>query len=282
MTQVKLLGELGEKFGTDWTSGHKSLREILKLIDCQVDGFKEYLAECHDNNVQFTVQNGEDFMDDNLDEMALSNLKDTVIITPVPAGSGKGLGKLIAGMLLLAAMFFMPGMGGLFTASGGVGTSGAITKAGLAGMKAGGALNITTGAVTGLSASQAAAAGLSVSLTTGGAAVMMLGANLAIMGLTEMQAPDGGEMVSDPSFLFNGANNNIEQGQPVPVLYGTMKIGGTPLSQGFKAGELKNTTYNLVNASATSQTYYGDGNNGTAAAGGSNSGDDGTAAVMIK
>ena len=285
MTQVKLLGELGEKFGTDWTSGHKSLREILKLIDCQVDGFKEYLAECHDNNVQFTVQNGEDFMDDNLDEMALSNLKDTVIITPVPAGSGKGLGKLLGGLLLLAAMFFMPGMGGLFNATGGVTGSGAISKAGFAAFDVGGAVTIlgaNAGTVTGLSAAQAMSAGLSVSLTTGGAAVMMLGANLAIMGLTEMAAPDGGEMVSDPSFLFNGANNNIEQGQPVPVLYGTMKIGGTPLSQGFKAGELKNTVYNLANASASAQTYYGDGNNGTSAVGGTSSGDDGTAAVMIK
>ena len=274
MTQVKLLGELGEKFGTDWTSGHKSLREILKLIDCQVDGFKEYLAECHDNNVQFTVQNGEDFMEDNLDEMALSNLKDTVIITPVPAGSGKGLGKLIAGLLLIAAMFFIPGMGSLFTAAPG----------------AGGATTLTVAEATTLGgqmmAGQASAFtamqhGVAISLSAGGAAVMMLGANLALMGLTEMQAPDGGEMISDPSYLFNSANNNIEQGQPVPVLYGTMKIGGTPLSQGFKAGELRNTNYNLANASATSQTYYGEGNTGTYAGTG-NAADDGTAAVMLK
>ena len=267
MTQVKLMGELGNKFGTDWTSGHKSMREILKLIDCQVEGFKEYIAECHDNNIQFTVQNGKEFMDDSLDELTLNNLKDTVIITPIPAGSGKGLGKLIAGILLLAAMFMMPAMGGLTSATGGIGSTGAITQAGMAGLQAGGTLNIATGAVTGLSASQAAAAGLTLNLTTGGMMVAMLGVNLAMMGLTEMSMPDAGDMESDPSFLFNGANNNIEQGQPVPLLYGTMKIGGTPLSQGFKSGELKGTYFNLADSSATSTTYYGSSSTGTNAGG---------------
>ena len=173
-------------------------------------------------------------------------------------------------------MFFMPGTAVAFTnatAQSSMMVGGqfmASSSASLAQALAAGSFMPAVGSAT------------AVSMSTLGSMTMMLGANLAIMGLTEMQAPDGGEMVSDPSFLFNGANNNIEQGQPVPLLYGTVKIGGTPISQGFKAGELKNTSYNLVNASATSQTYYGDGNNGTVATGGSNSGDDGTAAIMIK
>ena len=62
MTQIKLLGELGERFGTDWTSGHKSIRDILKLIDCQVEGFTEYIADCHDKGIQFTIQNGDELL----------------------------------------------------------------------------------------------------------------------------------------------------------------------------------------------------------------------------
>ena len=275
MTQVKLLGELGERYGTDWTSGHKSVRDILKLIDCQTEGFKEYLAECHEKGIQFTIQNGDEFMEADLNEMALNNLKDTVIITPIPAGSGKGMKKLIAGLLLIAAFFFIPGLGGLMiqgtAVSGGV-LAGGVTAAGTSS-------TLLVGGQMGMSAASALAAG--ASLSTLGSMVLMLGTNLALVGLAEMQMPDPGEMTSDPSFLFNGANSNIEQGQPVPVLYGTMKIGGTPLSQGFKAGELKNTVYNLANASATAQTYFGDGNS-TYAVGGSSSADDGTAAVMIK
>ena len=275
MTQVKLLGELGERYGTDWTSGHKSVRDILKLIDCQTEGFKEYLAECHEKGIQFTIQNGDEFMEADLNEMALNNLKDTVIITPIPAGSGKGMKKLIAGLLLIAAFFFIPGLGGLMiqgTAAGGSALAGGVTAVGTSS-------TLLVGGQMGMSAASALAAG--ASLSTLGSMVLMLGTNLALVGLAEMQMPDPGEMTSDPSFLFNGANSNIEQGQPVPVLYGTMKIGGTPLSQGFKAGELKNTVYNLANASASAQTYYGDGNS-TYAVGGTSSGDDGTAAVMIK
>jgi len=270
MTHVKLLGELGDNFGTEWQCAGNSVREILKLIDCQVDGFKEYIAECHDKNIAFTIQNGEDFIDADIDELGLNNLKDTVIISPVPAGSGKGLGKLLTGLLMLAAMFFMPGMGGMFSASGGLTASGGISAAGFAGMGAGGTLSIagaSAGTVTGLSASQAMAAGLSVSLTVPGAMVMMLGANLAIAGITEMSAPDAGDMTSDPSFLFNGADNNLEQGQPVPVLYGTLKIGGTPVSQGFQTGQLKGAALNY-SSSSVSSTYYG-GSNGTTTGGGS-------------
>ena len=262
MTQVKLMGELGNKFGTDWTSGHKSMREILKLIDCQVEGFKEYIAECHDNNIQFTVQNGKEFMDDSLDELTLNNLKDTVIITPVPAGSGKGLGKLITGLLMLAALFFMPGMGAAFTSGGTAGaTAGSFLSSSTVISGGVGTVTLSTGT------SVAAAIASGATLTTGGMMVAMLGVNLAMMGLTEMSMPDAGDMESDPSFLFNGANNNIEQGQPVPLLYGTMKIGGTPLSQGFKSGELKGTHFNLADSSATSTTYYGSSSTGTNAVG---------------
>ena len=283
MTQVKLLGELGEKFGTDWSCGHKSVRDILKLIDCQVEGFRDYLAECHEKGIQFTIQNGDDFIDADLNEMTLNNLKDTVIITPIPAGSGKGMKKLIAGLLLIAAFFFIPGLGTSGLVSGAPATTKTLTT--VVGQMGGMPLSVSTTIPTAFGAgSQSIAAALSsgATLSTAGNMVLMLGTNLALVGLAEMQMPDAGEMTSDPSFLFNGADSNIEQGQPVPVLYGTMKIGGTPLSQGFKAGELKNTVYNLANASASAQTYYGDGNNGTSAVGGSSSADDGTAAVMLK
>ena len=249
MTQVKLLGELGEKFGADWTSADSSVRDILKLIDCQTEGFKEYIAECHDKNIGFTIQNGEEFID--AEDLTLPILKDTVIITPIPAGSGKGLGKIIAGLLLLTAMFFLGPMAGLFN----------VTAAGGSGLAVG-----TLGG-QGMTAYAAAQAGATLSLTWAGSAVMMLGTNLALMGIQEMSAPDAGEMVSDPSFLFNGAKENIEQGQPVPVLYGTMKIGGTPISQGFQTGSIRGANLNFATTTAYG-SYYGS-SSGTVAIGGS-------------
>ena len=259
MTHVKLMGELGEKFGTEWTSQDSSVREILKLIDCQVEGFKEYLMECQNNNVQFSLQNGDDFIEE-FEELGLQGIvKDTLIITPVPAGSGKGLGKLIAAALLITAMIFMPQMAGkLFTATAEMGS-----VAAQAGLHAGGTLTgvgTSTATFTGLSASQAAAAGLTISLTPAGMAVAMLGVNLAFMGLAEMSAPDAGKMESDPAFLFNSSNSNVEQGQPVPVLYGKLKIGGTPISQGFQSGAIREMPNNIDTDGEDPIINYGDSN----------------------
>ena len=45
MIQVKLMGEMGEKFGTDWVSADNNLRDIFKLIEAQTDGFAEYIGK---------------------------------------------------------------------------------------------------------------------------------------------------------------------------------------------------------------------------------------------
>jgi len=92
---------------------------------------------------------------------------------------------------------------------------------------------------------------------------MMLGINLAVMGLTEMSTKDAGDMESDPSYFFNGAENNIEQGSPVPLLYGKMKIGGNPISQGYAPGRITNNRgyyYASNNINYNASTYYGNTN----------------------
>ncbi len=182
-------------------------------------------------------------------------LKDTVIITPVPAGSGKGLGKLLGGLAILAAMFFIPGSASLFTTAG----------SSLSGF------GLTSSQVLGATTSTGAFKTAVIGLNTLGAGVMMLGTNLAIAGLTEMSAPDPGNMTSDPSYLFNGAQQNIEQGQPVPVLYGKVKIGGTPIGQGFKPGAIKGLHITTQSSDGSINEYYGSAN-GTGAATGAGAG----------
>ena len=57
-------------------------------------------------------------------------------------------------------------------------------------------------------------------------------ANLAIAGVQEMMAPDPSvdTQANDEAYLFNGAQQNIESGDPVPVLYGRLKVPGQPIS----------------------------------------------------
>ena len=244
MTQVKLMGELGEKFGSEWECVDTSIRDILKCIDCQTEGLKDYLSECHLKNVQFSIQTGENLIEE-YPELYLNVAKEEVIITPVPAGSGKGLGKLITGLLLLAAMLFMPGTAALFTNVNTV-AGGAMAGTGIG---AGSAMSVLGSTVIG-SGGVTATVGLSIQ----GAAVMMLGANLALMGLAEMSAPDPDKTTDDPSYLFNGAENHIEQGQPVPLLYGELTVGGAPIYQGYAPGVI--STYSKGNTYTTQNTWY--------------------------
>jgi len=269
MTQVKLLGELGDKFGSDWTSESNSVRDIFRLIDCQVDGLKEYLAECQEKNIGFTIQNGDDFIED-VEDLVMPVLKDTVIITAVPAGSGKGLGKILGGLLILGAMFFIPGSAALFTNSGAI-----LQGAG-----------VSQGIISSVSAAQALSmgtmAGQAVALNTLGTAVMMMGLNLALTGIAEASAPDAGKGNDDPAYFFNGAENNIEQGAPVPLLYGKMKIGGTPIGQGFAPGRIRNTNgyiYARGDVDYLVTDYYGNASFTGATDGGSGGGGTGQADI---
>lgn len=216
MTHVKLMGEMGDKFGSEWECVDTNVRDILKCIHVQTEGLQEYLLDCHLKNIEFSVQSGDTLIEE-FPELYLNIAREELIITPVPAGSGKGLGKLITGLLMLAAFFFMPGIGTAFTSGGAAGAS----------VAAGGAAG-------GISVSTALASGASLNLA--GSAVMMMGANLALMGLAEMSAPDPDERTDDPSYLFNGAQNHIEQGKPVPLLYGELTIGGAPIYQGYTPG----------------------------------------------
>jgi len=238
MTQVKLMGEMGQKFGENWSSADSSIRDILKLIECQTEGLADFLAECHQKNIQFSIQKGKDLIEE-FPELYLNTNADEIIITPVPAGSGKGLGKLIAGLLLLAALFFMPGLGAAMTTGGAAtGTGAFITGTTAGGISATTGLLVAPGAITGTSVAAAITSG--ATLSWGGMAVAMLGTNLALAGLMQMSAPDPDDTTNDPSYLFNGAENHIEQGQPVPLLYGEMTIGGSVIHQGFAPGINRN------------------------------------------
>jgi len=223
MTHVKLMGEMGEKFGSEWECVDTNMRDILKCINVQTEGLQEYLLDCHLKNIEFSIQSGDTLIEE-FPELYLNVARDEVIITPVPAGSGKGLGKLITGLLLLAALFFMPGLGVHLTSGGAVAGSGAGSMAFVSG----------SGAILGTSTQAALASGATLNIA--GSAVMMLGTNLALMGLAEMSAPDPDRTTDDPSYLFNGAENHIEQGQPVPLLYGELTIGGAPIYQGYTPG----------------------------------------------
>lgn len=193
MQSVYLVGGI-EKFGPHWEAECSNIRDIFRLIDCQTPGFRKYLVDAAEAGVGFEIQRGEEFLEEP-EEMLLSLNNEDIIITEVPAGSKSVGSKFLAAIAIITVAILLPGS---FTA-----------------------------ALTGSSTQGALVATATVGLT-------MVALNLAIAGITQLLAPgpqtDEG---TDPSYLFNGPQNTIVQGLPVPVAYGELIVGGMPISVSY-------------------------------------------------
>jgi predicted phage tail protein len=104
---IHLMGRMGQLFGETHRLNCETVQEAMHALDCMKGGVRRYLLECTDSDVQFTVQKGEDFMD--YDNIGHNLGKDDIIITPIPSGSGKGLGKIILGIVLIVVAVLVPG-----------------------------------------------------------------------------------------------------------------------------------------------------------------------------
>ena len=191
MQTVHLKGELGERFGEKWSMNVNKVQDIFRLIECQRQGFRPYIQECIENEIDFTVQRGEEFIDET--ELFLSLGKEDIIVTPIPAGSKGKAGKFIMAALLIVGGYYIMGPSQTVAIEGSVTT---VT-----------ATPATLGA------------------KIAGYTMMTLGTSLGLRTLAEMMMPDAAEG-EDDSHLFSGPLNTTVQGGAVPILYGEMQVGG--------------------------------------------------------
>ena len=184
LMQVKLLGDLGQKFGRHYEFVADSPREVISALSNQLAGFKQYLCEAHERNVAFKL------VDDDPEGMAYENAVmpcKRLIIAPMVMGGGSA-GKILLGVGLIALSFVSFGAG----AFAGVG---------------------------GLAATSTAAA-VPAFTAAGSMVLFKLGATLLFTGIAELLTPtpkDGGR---EESFLFDQAAETSVQGTPVPLIYG--------------------------------------------------------------
>lgn len=184
LMQVKLLGDLGQKFGRHYEFVADSPREVISALSNQLAGFKQYLCEAHERNVAFKL------VDDDPEGMAYENAVmpcKRLIIAPMVMGGGSA-GKILLGVGLIALSFVSFGAG----AFAGVG---------------------------GLAATSTAAA-IPAFTAAGSMVLFKLGATLLFTGIAELLTPtpkDGGR---EESFLFDQAAETSVQGTPVPLIYG--------------------------------------------------------------
>lgn len=181
LIKVKLLGELGRKFGRAYEFMAQNPREIISALSNQITGFADYLNTAHENGIGFKLvtQNPDGII---YEEVMMGC--DNLVIAPVIAGSGSNLGNILVGVVLIG-LAFVP-FGGAF--------------AGLA----------TAGAKAGALVGSSVLFSLGVSLVLTG-----------IAGLISPQVePPSADTEKKDSYMFDRAVELTTQGYPVPLLYG--------------------------------------------------------------
>jgi predicted phage tail protein len=119
LIKVKLLGELGRRFGRSYSFVAHSPKDVISALSHQMDGFKQYLMDAHERNIAFKLVNdtaeGMDY------EQVLMPCK-RLVIAPVVSGGGT-TGKILLGVGLVALSFVSFGAGAWAGVLGGFGTA---------------------------------------------------------------------------------------------------------------------------------------------------------------
>ena len=190
MIEVKLLGELGRKFGRYYRFAADSPREVMSALTNQLAGFKDYMVTAHKRGVAFKVVNQDP---EGMDYENLLMPCDRMIIAPVVSGSGD-VGRILIGVALVA-LAFIPGVGTATAAAIAAGTA-------KAGFTAVGSILFSLGTTM---------------VLTGVAGL-----------LTPQQSNAMNDTERKESFLFDRAAELTTQGSPVPILYGRF-LAASPL-----------------------------------------------------
>lgn len=82
---------------------------------------------------------------------------------------------------------------------------------------------------------------------------LTIAANLALGGITQLLAPGPEtDKKQNEGYLFNGPVNTVQQGMPVPVCYGELRVGGAPIGVSFRPqGSVGNGSYGAGGGSVT-------------------------------
>ena len=194
MVTIKLLGELGRRFGRQFRLAVKTPAEAMRALCMQIPEMRHYLLESGEKGINWRVVTEHP---DGLDEdQLLWPMSKRMVLAPQPAGRG-GVGKIIAGVALVAAAVVLGPIG--------LGAIGATFATGVGAIGA--------------------------SMIFGGVAELLTPTpkmpNVKGFGGASSSGRDVEQQKN--AFTFDKSNANTMQGEVVPVLYGERILGNLPI-----------------------------------------------------
>lgn len=212
--KVYLDGELGDKYGNELVIEADSFSDVIRCLDANFSDFRNYLEDCHEKGIGFLFEIENNSINHE-EELLLAFGEGDMYIAPQPAGAKSGGAKIIAAIIIAVVVV---------AATGGIG-SGAFSSFGNFFKAFGQVLSGTTGGT----------------FTQIGA---FMAVSLALQGFQQILLPDPSvdSPDEDESYLFQGAGQTILEGEPVPILYGELRIPGKPIS--FQLRTARRSFYN--------------------------------------
>lgn len=199
LREIRLYGQLAKFTGRRrFMAAVDTAAEAIRFLIANFPGLEAHIGE---PGRYYRVKVGEDAID--ADELHGPVGSNSISIIPVISGAG-AVGRIIAGVALVALSIFVPGLG--------LGLAGSlVTSVGLLG----GALIL--GGVS--------------QLLTPTPTISLGGGGLSQAGTTSSTVET--EMDPQKSYSFSGIQNTSRQGVPVPIIYGETVVGSVVISAGI-------------------------------------------------
>ena len=195
MTQVILHGILAKEFKKTFELAIKRPKEVFDAISCSHSNFRNRMVELANQGIYFALLVDGKKMT-TIEELSIVSDNQKIDIVPLICGAGKA-GAMIAIIAI-----------GILTAGAGF------------------AIGLTT----------------SVGLGMTGATLVNIGVGIALMGLQmalapkpKMDRPSADVNSAKQSFIFSSKANVAEQGIPVPVGYGKLRVGSAIIQSTIKS-----------------------------------------------
>lgn len=202
MKIIKLTGRLAKEFGDEFKLDVQSPAEAVRALCAMIDGFEAALRE-GEYRVTILRDDNETSIDENELHLTFGNATG-LKIEPVVGGGKQGLGKIILGIVLIGVAFWAaPSMLGM---SAGAASAASITIGGVAATK----------------------------IASLGAMMILQGASMLLTPTPK--APQTADQKE--SFMLDATGNLLEQGNPVPVVFGEAFVGSVVISAGITSDEM--------------------------------------------